>query len=283
MGAQRVGVVGLGQMGAGIAEVVARAAIPVVGWDVDGAAVERGQEALARSLAKAVDRGKLGGPEADDAASRVTYTDDMADLESCELVIEAVVEDEAVKGDLLARLDGILAAGAIIASNTSSIPIVRLGTASGRPDRVIGVHFFNPPPVMQLVEVIPSLLTSPATLAATEDFVAAIGKEAVRAPDRAGFIVNAILLPMLVDAARMVDAGLASAEDVDRAMRLGAGLPMGPLALADYVGIDTVVAVSDVLYEEFRDARYSVPPLLRRMVEAGHHGRKSGRGFYAYD
>lgn len=283
MDIERVGVVGIGQMGAGIAEVVARAGLSVVAWDRDAAAVEAGQAWIDRSLDKGVDRGKLTDAEAAAARRQMDFSIDLEDLAPCALVIEAVVESEPIKADLLQRLDGVLDTEAIIASNTSSIPIVRLGAASGRPDRVIGLHFFNPPPVMELVEVIPSLTTSQATIEAVESFAGTIGKVVVRAPDRAGFIVNAILLPMVVDAARMVDRGLARAEDVDKALTLGAGFPMGPLGLADYVGIDTVVAVADVLFEEFKEPQFAVPPLMRRMVEAGHLGRKTGRGFYAYD
>lgn len=283
MDIERVGVVGIGQMGAGIAEVVARAGLSVVAWDRDAAAVEAGQAWIDRSLDKGVDRGKLTDAEAAAARRQMDFSIDLEDLAPSDLVIEAVVESEPIKADLLQRLDGVLDTEAIIASNTSSIPIVRLGAASGRPDRVIGLHFFNPPPVMELVEVIPSLTTSQATIEAVESFAGTIGKVVVRAPDRAGFIVNAILLPMVVDAARMVDRGLARAEDVDKALTLGAGFPMGPLGLADYVGIDTVVAVADVLFEEFKEPQFAVPPLMRRMVEAGHLGRKTGRGFYAYD
>ncbi len=278
-----LGIVGAGQMGAGIAEVCARAGYDVTVCDVDEAALARGRGAVERSLAKAVERGKIEAEAGEEALARIVGTTDLEALAPSRLVIEAVTEDEALKLQLFADLSRLVGEEAILASNTSSIPIVRLAGAAVGPGRVIGLHFFNPAPIMLLVEIIPSLLTDEATVEAAARFVSAIGKEGVRAPDRAGFIVNAILLPMLVDAARMVDEGGARAEDVDKALTLGAGWPMGPLALADLVGIDTVVAVCDVLYQEFKEHRFAVPPLLRRMVEAGRLGRKAGRGFYNYD
>lgn len=278
---ERVGVVGAGQMGAGIAEVCAKALCDVVLADLDSGAIDRGKAAMERSLAKAVERGKLTLADAEAAQRRVTSTTDLADLSASDIVIEAVVEDHDVKRALFRDLDQI-APGAVLASNTSSIPIVRLATATTRPEVVIGMHFFNPAPVMPLVEVVSSLLTSADVGVAVTEFAVKLGKHPVQAKDRAGFIVNALLLPMLVDAVRMYEAAVASAEDIDAALVMGANLPMGPLALADLIGIDTVVAVSDVLHAEFGEARYSPPPLLRRMVDAGHLGRKSGRGFYEY-
>lgn len=278
---ERVGVVGAGQMGAGIAEVCAKAECEVVVADVDHGAIERGRAAMERSLAKGVERGKLATADAEAALGRVTMTTDLADLDASELVIEAIIEDADVKRALFRDLDQI-AADAVLASNTSSIPIVRLATATTRPEAVIGMHFFNPAPVMPLVEVVSSLLTSADVRESVTEFAVRLGKHPVQARDRAGFIVNALLLPMLVDAVRMYEAGLASAEDIDAAMVMGANMPMGPLALADMIGVDTVVAVSAVLHAEFGEARYAPPPLLRRMVDAGRLGRKSGRGFYEY-
>ncbi|MEE8331249.1 MAG: 3-hydroxybutyryl-CoA dehydrogenase [Acidimicrobiia bacterium] len=279
---ERVGIVGAGQMGAGIAEVCARAGCEVVLADVDEAAIARGRANIDKSLGKAVERQKLTADDAVATLDRLTATTDLAQLGGSEIVIEAIVESESVKRGLFAELDGILAEGAIIASNTSSIPIVRLATATDRPESVVGMHFFNPAPVMPLVEVVSSLLTSPDVAATVTAFAVELGKHPVQAKDRAGFIVNALLLPMLVDAVRMFEAGVASADDIDAALVMGANHPMGPLALADLIGIDTVVAVSEVLHAEFAEPRYAPSPLLRRMVDAGHLGRKTGQGFYKY-
>lgn len=269
-------------MGAGIAEVCARAGCEVVLADVDETAIARGSTSIEKSLAKAVEREKVTAADAVSTLDRLTTTTELADLSRSEIVIEAVIESESVKRSLFTELDGILGEGAIIASNTSSIPIVRLATATQRPESVAGMHFFNPAPVMPLVEVVSSLLTSPDVAATVTAFAVELGKHPVQAKDRAGFIVNALLLPMLVDAVRMFEAGVASAEDIDAALVLGANHPMGPLALADLIGIDTVVAVSEVLHAEFAEPRYAPSPLLRRMVDAGHLGRKTGQGFYKY-
>jgi 3-hydroxybutyryl-CoA dehydrogenase len=283
MAIERVGVVGAGQMGGGIAEVCARAGFHVLVSDVDTAALDRGREAMTRSLDRAVERGKAEAAEREEALARIDMTTDLGDMADRQLVIEAAVEDPDIKSAIFRELDGIVSDDdAILASNTSSIPIISLAVATDRPASVLGVHFFNPPPVMKLVEIIPSLLTSEATLSAVADFVAAIGKESVQAKDQAGFIVNALLTPILVDAIRMYETGVATAEDIDKAMVLGVNHPMGPLALADLIGIDTVLAVAESLYEEFRDPKYVAPPLLRRMVAAGRLGRKTGRGFYDY-
>lgn len=279
---ERVGVVGAGQMGAGIAEVCARAGFDVKLVDVDDAALASGRAAIERSLAKAVERGKVEAADAAAATERLELVTDLGSLTEVDIVVEAIVESEASKRSLFSDLDTIVGPGTILASNTSSIPIVRIATATERPESVIGMHFFNPAPVMPLVEVVSSLLTSPEVAATVMDFAQALGKHPVQAKDRAGFIVNALLLPMLVDAVRMYEGGVATAEDIDAALVMGANLPMGPLALADMIGIDTVVAVSEVLYAEFGEARYAPPPLLRRMVDAGHLGRKSGQGFFSY-
>lgn len=279
---EKAGIVGAGQMGSGIAEVCARAGCSVVLVDVDEAALERGRAAIDRSLAKAVEREKVTADEAAAAKAQLTLATDLAQLGEAEIVIEAIVEREDAKRALFGQLDEVVPEGAVLASNTSSIPIVRLATATTRPGSVVGMHFFNPAPVMPLVEVVSSLLTDPDVASRVRDFARALGKHPVDAKDRAGFIVNALLLPMLVDAVRMYEAGVATAEDIDAALVMGANLPMGPLALADLIGIDTVMAVSEVLHTEFGEARYAPPPLLRRMVDAGHLGRKSGRGFYRY-
>lgn len=284
MAIERVGVVGAGQMGSGIVEVCARAGFHVLVSDVDNAALDRGRAAMTRSLDRAVERGKMEASQREEALALIDMTTDLSEMADRQLVIEAAVEDPDIKTAIFRELDGIVSDDdAILASNTSSIPIISLAVATERPASVLGVHFFNPPPVMRLVEIIPSLLTSDETLSAVADFVATIGKESVQAKDQAGFIVNALLTPILVDAIRMYEAGVATAEDIDKAMVLGVNHPMGPLALADLIGIDTVLAVIESLYEEFRDPKYVAPPLLRRMVAAGRLGRKTGRGFYDYE
>lgn len=281
-GIPRVGVVGLGLMGSGIAEVSARAGLEVRVAEAGEVALEAGLARIRASLHRAVERGKATREEADAALARISGSPDLAPLADCDLVIEAVVEDEAVKIALFRQLDELLGPEAVLASNTSAIPIGVLAAATSRPSSVIGLHFFNPAPVMELVEVIPALRTSPETTERATAFVASLGKTAVRAPDRGGFIVNALLIPYLLSGIRMVESGMASAEDVDTAMRLGCAHPMGPLQLADLAGLDTVASAADALHREFGEPHLVAPPLLRRMVEAGLLGRKSGEGFYRY-
>ncbi|SEL20590.1 3-hydroxybutyryl-CoA dehydrogenase [Streptacidiphilus jiangxiensis] len=283
-GIERVGVVGCGQMGAGIAEVCARSGLDVLVAEADAEAVRRGEERIAASLARAVRAGKLTEQEAADAAARLRYTADLGDLADRQLVVEAVAEIEEVKAEVLAKLDAIVAdPDAILATNTSSIPIMRLGTATSRPAQVIGIHFFNPVPVLPLVELVPSLLTSETTKARAQHFVVdQLGKHAVPARDRAGFVVNALLIPYLLSAVRMAESGFAAPEDIDAGMVMGCAHPMGPLRLADLIGLDTVRAAAEAMYEEFKEPLYTPPALLLRMVEAGRLGRKTGRGFYDY-
>jgi len=283
---QRVGVLGGGIMGAGIAEVCARAELDVVlvEADADAAAAARGR--IESSLRRAAHRGKLAAEEADAALARVRTSAELADLADRELTIEAVVEDKAVKLELFRRLAETLTdPEAILCSNTSSIPIVELASASGeRSPYVLGLHFFNPVPVLSLVEVIPSLLTSPQAVERATAFAAGqLGKDSIVAPDRAGFTVNALLIPYLLSAIRMLEQGLASAEDIDKGMVEGCAHPMGPLALADLIGLDTVMGVADTLYAEHREQLFAPPPLLQRLVSAGLNGRKSRRGLYSYD
>ena len=278
----RVGVIGLGLMGSGIAEVCARAGCDVRAVDVVEDAVTAGLDRVRASLARAVERGKLPSAGSEAAFARIDAGTDLEALCDCELVIEAASEDEAVKVGLFRRLDGIVGPDAILASNTSAIPISRLAAATAHPERVIGLHFFNPAPVMGLVEVIAGLHTATHTRERAEGFVRSLGKTAVAAPDRAGFIVNALLVPYLLAGIRMLDTGGASADDIDTAMRLGCGHPMGPLELADLAGLDTVAAAAKSLHREFGEPLYSPPPLLLRMVESGMLGRKSGRGFHTY-
>ena len=283
MGIERVGIVGGGQMGSGIAEVCVRAGVDTVVIEASDALAAGARARVEGSMAKAVERGKLTAENRVASLARFRASARLDDLADRQLIIEAVVEDRDVKRDLFGRVDAIAAEGAVLASNTSSIPIVELATATTRPDRVVGLHFFNPVPVMRLVEVIPSLLTDPGTVDAVTEFASGtLGKTVVRAVDRAGFVVNALLIPYLIDAVRMLEAGHATREDIDAAMTLGAAHPMGPLALCDLIGNDTVAAVAESLYEEFREPRFSPPALLRRMVTGGLLGRKTGQGFYQY-
>ncbi|MDN4160950.1 3-hydroxybutyryl-CoA dehydrogenase [Nocardioides abyssi] len=283
---ERVGVVGFGLMGAGIAEVSARAGLDVVVVDADQAAVDRGRSRLEASLRRAEAKGKLTGTEgtADEVLARITPATDLGALADRQLVVEAIVEDETAKVELFRTLDKTLTDDeAILASNTSSIPIMKLGVVTQRPENVLGIHFFNPVPVLKLVELVPSLLTADETTERSRAFVQdRLGKQAIDCQDRAGFVVNALLIPFILSAIRMYESGFASAEDIDQGLVLGAAHPQGPLALADLIGLDTTKAVAESLYEEFKEPLYAAPPLLQRMVDAGLLGRKSGRGFYTY-
>jgi 3-hydroxybutyryl-CoA dehydrogenase len=278
----RVGVVGCGLMGAGIAEVSARAGQDVVVVESGPERVAAGRARLTASLERAEAKGRIESAAA--VLERVEILDDLTALADREIVIEAVLEDEKVKTELFTALDALVTADdAILASNTSSIPISRLGAATRRPEQVIGVHFFNPVPVLSLVEIVPSLLTGQDTVERAESFAQEVlGKHAIRSPDRAGFVVNALLIPFVLSAIRMLEAGFASAEDIDEGLVRGAAHPQGPLRLADLIGLDTTAAVARSLYEEFKEPLFAPPPLLNRMVEAGLLGRKSGRGFYPY-
>jgi 3-hydroxybutyryl-CoA dehydrogenase len=279
----RVGVVGSGIMGAGIAEVAARAGCDVVVREVTAELAEAGRARIAASLERAVTRGKLTADDRDATLARIRTTTALDELADRELVIEAVVEDEPTKTALYRELSGLVPADCVLASNTSSIPISRLAAAAQGPERVLGMHFFNPVPVLPLVELVPSLRTGQSTVDAVRDFAEdRLGKKTVLCKDRAGFVVNALLVPYLLAAVRMVEAGVATAEDVDTAMVAGANHPMGPLALTDLIGLDTTAAVAASMYEEFKEPLYAAPPLLLRMVEAGLRGRKSGRGFFDY-
>jgi 3-hydroxybutyryl-CoA dehydrogenase len=279
----RVGIVGAGFMGSGIAESVARSGIPVVLHETEGAALERSRVQIGTSVERAAHAGKLSEIEVSDLLARVSWTEDIEQLSDCSLVVEAVYEDPDIKGPLFRSLDALLPESAILASNTSSIPIAQLASWTKRPERVLGLHFFSPVPVMKLVEVVVGLDTAPEQVERAERFTASIGKRAIRTKDRSGFIVNMLLVPYLMAAVRMFEEGFASREDIDQGMKLGAGHPMGPLTLCDFIGLDVLYAVCDSLYEEFKRPEYAPPPLLKRMVVSGHHGRKSGRGFYDYD
>ncbi|WP_405567463.1 3-hydroxybutyryl-CoA dehydrogenase [Streptomyces sp. NBC_01167] len=283
-GIERVGIVGCGLMGSGIAEVCARAGRDVVVVESDDAAADAGRRRITASLDRALAAGKIDAEGRDTALAHITTTADMDRLADRDLVVEAVAEDEAAKLAVFARLDAtVLREDAILATNTSSIPVIRLAAATARPEHVVGLHFFNPVPVLPLVELVPSLLTAESTALRAQEFASEVlGKQVVRARDRAGFIVNALLVPYLLAAVRMVESGTASAEDIDRGMTLGCAHPLGPLALTDLIGLDTTQAIAESMYDEFREPLYAPPPLLARMVEAGLLGRKSGRGFHTY-
>jgi 3-hydroxybutyryl-CoA dehydrogenase len=278
----RLGIVGSGIMGSGIAEVAAKSGVEVILRSRKQASADAMVAGLERSLAKQVERGKLEEQAAKEIAARVSATDDLHSLHDCDLVLESVVEDLAVKKELFTRLDDIVKAEGILATNTSTLPVVELAMATERPDKVVGIHFFNPAPMMSLVEVIAPLTASDDAVAAAKAFAVACGKDVVEVKDRAGFIVNALLFPYLNNAVRMLEAGTANRDDIDTAMKGGCNFPMGPLALLDLVGLDTSLSILDALYTEFRDPNYAAMPLLRRMVAAGQLGRKSGLGFYEY-
>jgi len=284
-GITRVGVIGAGLMGSGIAEVCARAGLDVIVREIDGAAAAAGQARIEKSLNRALAAGKITSGDRDVAAGCLAYTTSLDDLADRDLVIEAATENPRVKEALFAELDAVVKRpGAILATNTSSIPIVAVARATSRPAQVIGLHFFNPAPVQKLVEVIPSILTGEDTVSRAKALVTGVlGKTAISAPDRSGLVVNALLVPYLLSAIRMLEAGHASAEDIDAGMVLGCAHPMGPLKLADLIGLDTLEAVAASMYEEFKEPLYAAPPLLRRMTAAGLLGRKAGRGFYDYE
>jgi 3-hydroxybutyryl-CoA dehydrogenase len=279
---KRVGVIGCGVMGAGIVEVSARAGLDVVYLEATPDLVERGRHRLEASLGRAVERGAIAEDQRRAALERVRGTTSIDDLSDAELILEAATEDRDIKQALFRELDGVVRPEVVFGSNTSSIPIVDLGAATERPDRVVGIHWFNPVPVMGLVEVVRSITTSDETVEFARAFGAMLGKTTVLSRDRAGFIVNTLLIPYLNDAIRMLEDGFATREDIDTAIHLGLNHPMGPLRLADLIGLDTCLQISNVLYEEFRDARFAPPPLLKRMVTAGHLGRKTAKGFFDY-
>ncbi|MEO6987022.1 MAG: 3-hydroxybutyryl-CoA dehydrogenase [Aquihabitans sp.] len=277
-----VGILGSGIMGSGIAEVAAKSGHTVILRSRKQESADAMVASLEKSLTKQVDRGKLDEATKTEILGRVSATSNLSDLADCDLVIESVVEDLSVKLDLFRELDGVIKAGAILATNTSTLPVVDMAVATERADKVVGVHFFNPAPMMSLVEIVRPLTASDETVAAVTAFAAKCGKDPVEVKDRAGFIVNALLFPYLNNAVRMLENGTASREDIDTAMKGGCNFPMGPLALIDLVGLDTSLSILDALYAEFADPNYAAVPALRRMVAAGHLGRKSGLGFYDY-
>jgi len=279
---KRVGVLGCGLMGSGIAQVAATAGYDTIVRDVSKEFLDRGRAGIEKSLAKFVEKGKLPAADRDAALQRLTFTTAVADLQPVDIVIEAITEDLALKNALFKELDTLCGAGTVFASNTSSLTIAEMAAATKRADRFVGLHFFNPVPLMPLVEVVRTVTTSEQTFKRAFAFAASLGKEPVAAKDNSGFIVNLLLVPYLLDAIRAVERGVGSVPDIDKAMVLGCGYPMGPLTLLDFVGLDTTHHIAEIMFKEYREARYAPPPLLKRMVLAGMYGKKSGKGFYDY-
>jgi 3-hydroxybutyryl-CoA dehydrogenase len=277
-----VGILGCGLMGSGIAQVVATAGFRTVARDVNDAMLDQGRGAIRKSLDKLVEKSKLQASARDAALGRLELVTDIAALRDCDLIIEAVTEDLQLKNRLWRELDGVCPPATIFASNTSSLSIAEMAAATSRADRFVGLHFFNPVPLMPLVEVVRAVRTSGETFERAVEFCRRLGKEPIAALDRSGFIVNLLLVPYLLDAVRALERGVASIADIDRGMQLGCGHPMGPLTLLDFVGLDTTVRNAEIMFDEYRETRYAAPPLLRRMVAAGMYGRKSGGGFYDY-
>jgi 3-hydroxybutyryl-CoA dehydrogenase len=279
---KKVGVLGGGLMGSGIAQVSAAAGFPTTVREVSDALCAKSRQSIEKFLAKGIERGKTTEAERDATLKNLRFVTDLNQLADSDLFIEAVVEDLAVKNALWSQLNGIARPDAIFASNTSSLTIIAMATASGRPDRMLGLHFFNPVPSMKLVEVVRTITTSEETEQRAIEFVRALGKEPIRAKDSSGFVVNLLLIPYMLDAINALESNVASVEDIDKGMQLGAGHPMGPFTLLDFVGLDTAYRIAEIMFAEYRDQRYAPPPLLKRMVLAGMLGKKSGKGFYDY-
>jgi 3-hydroxybutyryl-CoA dehydrogenase len=283
MAIKNVGVIGCGLMGSGIVQVAAQSGFQVLFVEANDELVKRGLDRLRQTLEGLVAKGKLDARAKDDTLGRIAGTTRLEDLKGSDLVVEAMTENQALKNETLAKLDRICPPHTLLASNTSSCNVTAMAAATKRPGQVVGMHFFNPVPLMKLVEVVRTILTDEASVATAAEFVRAVGKTPVQTKDATAFIVNRLLVPYLLDAIRVYEGGLASLEDIDVAMKLGCGYPMGPFTLLDLVGLDTTMYVAEVMFDEFREARYAPPPLLKRMVMAGHLGRKTGRGFYTYD
>jgi 3-hydroxybutyryl-CoA dehydrogenase len=279
---RKVAVLGGGLMGSGIAQVSAAAGFATTVREVSEALATKSRQAIEKSLAKGIERGKTTEAERDKTLGNLKFVTDLKNLADSDLFIEAVVEDLTVKNTLWGQLDKLAGPNAIFASNTSSLTIIAMAAASGRPDRMLGLHFFNPVPLMKLVEVVRTITTSEETERRALDFVRALGKEPIRAKDSSGFVVNLLLIPYMLDAINALESNVASVEDIDKGMQLGAGHPMGPFTLLDFVGLDTAYKIAEIMFEEYRDKRYAPPPLLKRMVLAGMLGKKSGKGFYDY-
>ena len=277
---EKVGVAGCGLMGSGIVEVSAKAGCDVVVREVDEGALAAGRSRVSKSLDRAVAKGKLDPAARDEAVARITFTTSLDALADRDMVIEAIVESLGAKNELFGYLDGVCPGETIFASNTSSLTVTDMAAATSRPDRFVGLHFFNPVPVMKLVEVVRTIVTSRETFDAARAFAKRVGKVPITARDNSGFVVNLLLVPYLLDAIRQLERGVATVEDIDRAMTLGCGYPMGPLTLGDFVGLDTLLHVAEIMYGEYREERYAAPPLLKRLVAMGRYGRKTGAGFY---
>ncbi len=279
---KKVGVLGCGLMGSGIAEICAKAGYKTTVREVSDEFVKKGRAAIEKSLGRAVEKGKLDADERDQILERISMTTSLSDLKHVNIVIEAVVEDLDMKREMFGELDRVCPQSTIFSSNTSSLTITDMAAATSRPDRMVGLHFFNPVPVMKLVEVVRTIATSQETFDKAMAFAGSLGKEAVACKDNSGFIVNRLLVPYMLDSIRAVESGVGSLTDIDKAMQLGCGYPMGPFVLADFVGLDTLLRIGEIMFDEYRETRFAPPPLLRRMVSAGFHGRKTGRGFYDY-
>lgn len=282
MQVKKVGVLGCGLMGSGIVEVCARAGYEVVVREVTDNFLEKGLSRLEGSMNAAVDKGKMKKEDRDAARARVKGTTRVGDLADCDVIIEAIVEDRAAKKEIWTEIAKVAKKDAILATNTSSIPLSSLAPATGNPTRFLGLHFMNPVPVMKLVEIVRGIQTTDETLAQGRAFIESLGKTTITAKDTPGFVINVLLVPYICEGIRLLEAGVASAEDIDKGMELGCNMPMGPIKLVDFVGLDTTLSIAEVLFNEFKDPKYAAPPLLRRMVESGFMGKKSGRGFYDY-
>lgn len=279
---RKVGVLGGGLMGSGIAQVSAMAGFDTVVREVSDPIIQKSKAGIEKVLAKGIEKGKVTAEQRDAAMSKLSFTTDLAKLSECDIIIEAVVEDLEMKNAMWKDLNEVCSADAIFASNTSSLTIAAMAAACGRPDKMLGLHFFNPVPLMKLVEVVRTITTSDDTAEAAFEFAKKLGKEPVKAKDNSGFIVNLLLIPYMLDAINALESNVASVEDIDKAMQLGAGHPMGPFTLLDFVGLDTTYKIAEIMFAEYREKRYAPPPLLKRMVIAGMYGRKSGKGFYDY-
>ena len=277
-----VGVVGVGFMGSGIAESVARTGVQVIAHEPDRAPLDRSRASIERSVGKAVRRGKLTEADGAELLERITFTTSIDDLAPADIVCEAIAENPHTKGTLFQKLDGIVGEDALLTTNTSSIPIAQIASWTRTPHRVLGLHYFSPVPVMKLVEVVRTLLTSDEAFDAAFEFARGVGKEPIACRDNSGFVVNRLLVPYLLDAVRAYEEGVGSIEDIDKGMQLGCGYPMGPFTLLDFVGLDTTASIAEIMFDEYRERRFAAPPTLRKMVAAGWYGRKSGRGFYDY-
>ncbi len=282
MAIQKVGVLGCGLMGSGIAQVAAVGGYPTVVKEVEDQFLKKGMAGIEKSLGKFVEKGTLTADQRSQTMGRLKGTTKFEDLSDCDIVIEAITEKLQIKRETYAALDGAVKAGAIFATNTSSLVVTEMMTATKRVDRFIGMHFFNPVPLMKLVEVVGTITTAPAVLEEAMKFAESIGKVPIRTSDRSGFIVNRLLVPYLLDAIRALEEGVGGVEDIDKGMKLGCGYPMGPFTLLDFVGLETTYYIANIMFEEFREKRFAPPPLLKRLVLAGHHGKKTGRGFYDY-